>query len=827
MDSNFCHNVEYTGNQLKKTKIFYSSTECDKEIQRLKLLQRQHQFCPEVIPPELADLDQWVVWSYEVHQWKNGTFGVGKVPYQAKVPNRKASTTTPLDWCDLETAVQCVESDWHPADGIGFVFSRADGLSGVDFDNCRDPLTEHIREEYQFWIDALEGYAEVSPSGTGVKVWVKGTISDRYFKTEESTGFRILNFAGGEIEVYRRGQYFTVTTQCLKDVEFITPAQTELDVLSEWSLSKISRDISYYCSSVLLPTDEDAKRELSLLEEYLDEINYEYIDESYSQVQPMTQSAVETFTDSDLYPVGDVSYINVGQSRCRRCGRKCNQNYELCYECYNDGEPEYKVMEAVFNYFSEPKFRENGFSPKKDEHYIRIGVYTPRPDVVLFDRQGNLAAVAECKRGGITNYGIEQLWSYLTASDVQFGVFANSTEPDEWIFFENLRRYHFKDDISRSQFEAEIVAGQPVESIREEKGRLDRKITEIGTRLDRKGREIKSSSERLDDLNQKVKQANNQLADIKKEIILLREKSTDLTEKITRDSQQAEVLEGLKLESTRNNLEVVIHRLRNKGNQLQNEIGGKEQQRTDLSEEVNLLKGDRDELEREKNRIKSEREILEREKEIWRDGEKDRKNYNDYLEQINAKLEKSIKHKDNAVRDLNRLSKLYEQIREELERLDKLESEIKSKQQLAQQNQKKHAAYEQNGVETNQKFQQSVQVSQEREFILKQLRIVVNQLRTANSEQKLQIEENRRQLVRDLRERKSICVQLIREINNLKKAKSELEEEIRQERQQVPFEENEVSPAYVQIQLEINELKTEKSKIEAKIGHQIFLQKGL
>ena len=279
-----------------------------------------------------------------------------------------------------------------------------------------------------------------------------------------------------------------------------------------------------------VPTDEDAKRELSLLQKYWDEISYGYIDGPYLQVRPMTQSVVGTLTDSDLHPIGDVSYIDVGQSRCRRCGRKCKPQYELCGECYKDGDPEYKVKEAVFNYFSEPKFRKNGFSPEY-EHEIRIGTYTPRPDVVLFDQQGNLVAIAECKRSGITSYGIEQLRSYLTARDVQFGIFANSTEPDEWIFFENLRRYHFKDDISRSQFEAEIVADQPVESLREEKDRLDREITEIRTRLDRKRGEIKYSREWLDDLNQKIEQVNGQLAHLKQEIGPLRTESTALKKK--------------------------------------------------------------------------------------------------------------------------------------------------------------------------------------------------------------------------------------------------------------------------------------------------------
>lgn len=412
---------------------------------------------------------------------------------------------------------------------------------------------------------------------------------------------------------------------------------------------------------------------------------------------------------------------------CRRCGRKRNQNYELCYECYKDGEPEVRVEKAVFDYFS--KF--HGFSTKC-QHDIRIGTYTPRPDVVLFDQHENLAAIAECKRGGIVGYGIDQLKSYLIASDVQFGVFANSTEPDEWIFFENLRRYRFKDDISRPQFEAEILADRPMESVREEKDRLD------------------------------------------------------------------------------------------------NEIGAKKQQHKRLSAKINSLTENECSLTERTNKLKSELKTLEWEKKKLGSRVENDKRYHNFLKRKNAKLEKSIKDKNDTVRDLDRLSRLdeleaafdqesiYGHIREELERLGELESEIKSKQQLALQR---------NSVETNQKEQQLAQVSQKKESILKQLRVVVNQLKAASSEQQAaQIEENRRQLVRDFRERKSDRGKLIKEISRLKEAKSELEEEIGQVGQQLSFEENEVCPAYVQIQLEIDELKTEKSKIEAKIGHRIFLR---
>ena len=225
------------------TRIFNSETECSNEVQRLKLLQKQHPLRPEVIPPELVHSSQWIVWSYEVGGRKNGKFGPDKIAYQARNPQLKSSRWHASDWSDLATALQCVKDNPH-IDGIGYFFSKNDGLIGVDFDNCRDPKTGRIRKEYQFWIDKLNGYTEVSPSGTGIKVWVKGTINSKYFRNDESTGFRIQNFADGIIEIYRRGQYFTVTTQSLEGFEYIKPAQEELDVLSEFYHSRTRNTLS-------------------------------------------------------------------------------------------------------------------------------------------------------------------------------------------------------------------------------------------------------------------------------------------------------------------------------------------------------------------------------------------------------------------------------------------------------------------------------------------------------------------------------------------------------------------------------------------------------
>lgn len=381
--------------------------------------------------------------------------------------------------------------------------------------------------------------------------------------------------------------------------------------------------------------------------------------------------------------------------------------FTLCPECRAEARFEAIVVEAVVHYFSEPPFREFFI---ETEHEIQFGSRNGFADVVLLDKSKGFVVIAECKQTGVVTYGREQLKSYLCATDTQFGVFANSKNPDEWEFYENLRRNRFTPPMGHSPFERKIATERTIESIRKEKNKIDWEIQEARNQYAQKIHEVDSSRKQLDELNEEIERKNKELTLknkeltlIKGEVYLLRKESSDLKEKNTRLKKIA---------------------------------------RSVVSEKSRL-------------------------------------------DELKAAFDREY---------------IYGQIREELERLGELESEIKSKQQLAQ-------------------------VLEEKESILKQLRVVVNQLKTASSEQQTsQIEENRRQLVQDLQKRECIRGKLIKEISRLKEAKSELKEGIRQEGQQPPFEENEVRPAYVQIQLEIDELKTEKFKIEAKIGHQIFLR---
>ncbi len=115
--------------------------------------------------------------------------------------------------------------------------------------------------------------------------------------------------------------------------------------------------------------------------------------------------------------------------------------------------PEGIVVEAVEKYFSQPKFQK--FSTKKEDR-IRFGSRWGSADVVLIGSKGNRSAIVECKRPGVEAGGPDQLKSYLCATDTPFGLFANSTEPNDWEFYENLGRNEFS-DLTRSEFESRVV----------------------------------------------------------------------------------------------------------------------------------------------------------------------------------------------------------------------------------------------------------------------------------------------------------------------------------------------------------------------------------
>ncbi len=142
----------------------------------------------------MRDLRQWLCWRIEERDGKPT-----KVPYDPRT-GEKAESTNPKTWTRYEKAVSVCKK--HGYDGIGFVFTPEDDLCGVDLDKCRDPATGEIEGWAQEIIEELNSYTEISPSGRGVHILVRGKLpAGRNRK--------------GRFEAYDRGRYFTITGEHL------------------------------------------------------------------------------------------------------------------------------------------------------------------------------------------------------------------------------------------------------------------------------------------------------------------------------------------------------------------------------------------------------------------------------------------------------------------------------------------------------------------------------------------------------------------------------------------------------------------------------------
>jgi hypothetical protein len=151
------------------------------------------------IPQELRDLGNWVVWRAERRAGKGGIVRATKVPYSAR-NGKHAKSNDPATWSSFDDAAASVERGYA---GLGFCLTPP--YVAVDLDGCR-PDGNHDEPWAAQIIGELASYAELSPSGHGVHVIVRGTLPD---------GARQKDYGGDHVGVglydAARGRYLTMT----------------------------------------------------------------------------------------------------------------------------------------------------------------------------------------------------------------------------------------------------------------------------------------------------------------------------------------------------------------------------------------------------------------------------------------------------------------------------------------------------------------------------------------------------------------------------------------------------------------------------------------
>lgn len=148
------------------------------------------------LPESMKAVPRWVLWRAELH---NGE--TRKVPYSAS--GSKASVADAATWCGFDLASAVLESAGSGYSGLGFMLGA--GFMGVDIDNC---LSNNLAPNS--WaveiVERIGSYTEISPSGTGLHVIVRGSLP---------MGPRRTQVGPCRLEMYDSNRYFTVTGRLL------------------------------------------------------------------------------------------------------------------------------------------------------------------------------------------------------------------------------------------------------------------------------------------------------------------------------------------------------------------------------------------------------------------------------------------------------------------------------------------------------------------------------------------------------------------------------------------------------------------------------------
>jgi primase-polymerase (primpol)-like protein len=134
--------------------------------------------------------ERWVNWRYEL---RGGNWT--KPPYR---PNgARADVSKPITWFDFEQCAAAIDN----FAGVGFVLDGSDDLIGIDVDDCIAP-GGRIDPALADFLERLDTYTEDSPSGTGLRCFLRGVMS------RDSLTFRVGPVTG---VAFRARRYLTIT----------------------------------------------------------------------------------------------------------------------------------------------------------------------------------------------------------------------------------------------------------------------------------------------------------------------------------------------------------------------------------------------------------------------------------------------------------------------------------------------------------------------------------------------------------------------------------------------------------------------------------------
>ncbi len=161
------------------------------------------------IPQELKQIPHWVVWRSKTPK---------KIPYNPKT-GELAEANNPLTWGTYDSAINAFNNGSY--DGIGFELGTGDNLSGYTVIDLDHVLTNgHPASEDDNIIHLLDSYTEISQSGEGLHIFVRGQKPDSRCRNNR-------------IEIYDRNRFIAMTGNLYENRADIMTRTSSLEKLFE------------------------------------------------------------------------------------------------------------------------------------------------------------------------------------------------------------------------------------------------------------------------------------------------------------------------------------------------------------------------------------------------------------------------------------------------------------------------------------------------------------------------------------------------------------------------------------------------------------------
>ena len=218
-------------------------------------------------PDALRDLKGWLVW-----RWvrRPGRPKALKMPYYVSGPVRKHTHGSAEDRALLVTFEEAKRAaDQHDFAGVGLALMPEFGVTALDFDNCVkdgviDPRVERL---------TVGTYAELSPSGTGVRAFMLGESPDSKDSSPADNSFGFETFHGKGFVTFTGN--VTETTQLTGDENTVAPLTAEVKAFCNTRFTRLSK-VRAECVGAGKPTFGMSPEQITeLLKKLPDDLSYD------------------------------------------------------------------------------------------------------------------------------------------------------------------------------------------------------------------------------------------------------------------------------------------------------------------------------------------------------------------------------------------------------------------------------------------------------------------------------------------------------------------------------------------------------------------------